>query len=118
MKRIKEERQKLGLLQKEVAEFISMDRTTYAKYETGSIMPPVDVLVRLSDLFGVTVDYIIGRDRIDNTNDRRCDSEEILKLYESLNEEGKETAINTMRALAAYPEMIKTDEKSVSLKEA
>lgn len=118
MKRIKEERQKLGLLQKEVAEFISMDRTTYAKYETGSIMPPVDVLVRLSDFFNVTVDYLIGRDRTEDETIIKSDSKEIIKLYESLNADGKDTAMKTIRALAAYPELSNSSNENDGMKKA
>lgn len=108
MKRIKEERQKLNMLQKEVAELISMDRTTYAKYETGSILPPVDVLIRLADLFNVSVDYLIEHDMDNRSSEDLCELKEIEALYKKLNEDGRETAMNTMRALAAYPDMINT----------
>ena len=64
MNRIKDERKKRNLLQKEVAELISVDRTTYAKYETGAIIPPVGVLIRIAELFGVSVDYLIEHDAI------------------------------------------------------
>lgn len=38
-----------------------MRQTTYSKYELGKLPLPVDVLLKLSDLYGVSVDYLLGR---------------------------------------------------------
>lgn len=44
---------------KKVGLFI--DRTTYSKYENGSREMSAGVLIKLSDYFGTSVDYILGR---------------------------------------------------------
>ena len=51
-------REKLGKSQAQIAELIGVDRTSYAKYET-NINKPTRKLKELSDLFGVTSDYIM-----------------------------------------------------------
>lgn len=60
MERLKALRTQRGLLQKEVAEKIGVDRTTYVKYEKGSSDPNFEILQRLADYFNVTVDYLLG----------------------------------------------------------
>lgn len=71
MERLKELRLENGLLQKDVAMIIGVDRTTYVKYERGSSEPPYEALTALADFYETTVDYLLGRsnDRIDYEND-------------------------------------------------
>lgn len=38
-----------------------IDRTAYSKYETGSREMSAGFLIMISDYFGVSVDYILGR---------------------------------------------------------
>lgn len=44
----------------EVAEKIDVGRSTYAGYETEDRKPPIQNLIKLSNLFDVSVDYILG----------------------------------------------------------
>ncbi|MGN1410247.1 MAG: LexA family protein [Eubacteriales bacterium] len=62
MERLKELRVEKKLLQKDVANYLGVNRTTYVKYETGASQPDNDTLKRLADLFGVSLDYLLGRD--------------------------------------------------------
>lgn len=48
-------------LQTELAEYLNVKQTTYSKYELGKINIPVDVLIKLADLYDVSLDYIVGR---------------------------------------------------------
>lgn len=61
MKRLIELRQKRGLTQREVAQFLGVDRTTYVKYERGDSEPNFDTILRLADFFETTTDYILGK---------------------------------------------------------
>jgi DNA-binding XRE family transcriptional regulator len=49
--------------QADVAKFLGVERTTYGKYETGIIQPPTEILLRLAERYGVSVDYLIGNDK-------------------------------------------------------
>ena len=61
MERLKELRTKKGLFQKDIADFLDVERTTYVKYENGAIEPNHEVLKKLADYFEVSVDYLLGR---------------------------------------------------------
>ena len=57
---IKEIRNRKGLTQAEVAAAIGVSPVVYSRYETGSRQPSVDVLVQMADIFGVSVDHLLG----------------------------------------------------------
>lgn len=54
-------RQKEDLLQRDVADQLHIDRSTYSYYERGKTNPPLDILIKLADYFGVSLDYLAGR---------------------------------------------------------
>lgn len=58
-KRLRTLREEKNLSQKSVAEILSMSQTGYSKYETGENDIPTAVLIKLSELYGVTVDYLL-----------------------------------------------------------
>lgn len=62
MNRIKELRVKKNLNMRKAAEAIGIPYTTYINYEKGEREPNSEMLVRLADFFGVTVDTLIGRE--------------------------------------------------------
>ena len=60
--RIKELRQNRGFSQAQLAELLSISPQTVDEYELGGIKPPAETLVILADLFGVSIDYLFGRE--------------------------------------------------------
>lgn len=58
-----------GLKQKDIAEFLGVNRTTYVKYETGASEPDNATLIRLSDFFNVSIDFLLGKTDLRNYND-------------------------------------------------
>lgn len=61
-KRIRELREQQGLSQKAVAEELGMHVTQYRRYELGERKPEIGFLIQIADLYGVSLDYIVGRD--------------------------------------------------------
>lgn len=53
-------RSKANETQAQVALAIGVDRTTYAKYESGASEPSFDVIGRLAAHYGVSVGYLLG----------------------------------------------------------
>ena len=47
--------------QEYVAEQLGIKQTTYSKYELGKINVPAEMFMKLADLYGVSVDYLMGR---------------------------------------------------------
>ena len=50
-----------GYTQKRVASYLNIRQNTYSQYEIGVLNYPVEALDKLADLYGVSVDYLIGR---------------------------------------------------------
>lgn len=61
--RLKEEREKRGWSQTELAEKIHVSRQSVSKWETGKNYPSIDVLIDLSDLFNITIDELLRSDQ-------------------------------------------------------
>ena len=65
MKRFQEaliEQRKLNrLTQREVAKRLGISQPSYIRYEKGKAEPSLENLVKLADLFDVSVDYLLGR---------------------------------------------------------
>ena len=62
MKRLRELRQFSNLTQREVAEKLSTTQTTIGKYERGELQPSIETLIKLSELFECSIDYLLGRE--------------------------------------------------------
>ena len=57
------------LSQKEVAGRLDIPATTYNTYESGRTEPPIEILVRLSHLYELPIDFMVQRDRVFRTED-------------------------------------------------
>lgn len=64
---LQELRKAKKLSQKEVAAHLKIPATTYNTYESGRTEPPIEILVRLSHLYGLPIDFIVQRDRTFST---------------------------------------------------
>ena len=60
--RLRQMRKTKGYTQQEMADFLSVHRTTYTRYELGEVDPPLEVLCRMADLMGCTTDALLGRE--------------------------------------------------------
>lgn len=69
-------RKNARLQQKEVAELLKVQYQTYRNYESGASEPPAEMLVRLSKLYEIPVDIIIGAD------DYSKDKDKARKIFE------------------------------------
>jgi transcriptional regulator with XRE-family HTH domain len=59
-RRIQELRGSLGWSQVELAKRLQISKQTVSNWENDNIQPSVDMLMRLSRLFGVSTDYLLG----------------------------------------------------------
>ncbi|MEA4932295.1 MAG: XRE family transcriptional regulator [Lawsonibacter sp.] len=56
--------------QQDVATKLGIDRTTYAKYESGASEPNFEMLGKLTKIFGIPTDYLLGRSSGSNSGGR------------------------------------------------
>lgn len=62
--KIQEYRKNLGMSQDELGQKLFVSRQTVSLWEKGQTVPTIDNLLRLKEVFGVTVDEILGSDSI------------------------------------------------------
>jgi len=60
--RIKELRNNHTWTQQELGDRLGVSKQSVSNWENGNIMPSIDVLVRMSDLFQTSTDYILNRE--------------------------------------------------------
>lgn len=61
MNKLKELRKQKDVNQSEVAKFIGISQNTYSYWENGKVKIDNESLQKLADYFGVTIDYLLGR---------------------------------------------------------
>lgn len=59
--RLRECRAKFGYTQIQAATYADITEMAYGNYERGKQMPKLDILIRISDLYEVSLDYLVGR---------------------------------------------------------
>jgi len=59
--RIRELRERHGFTQRQLAEQLVMLQPQYFRYEQGTRDVPSEMLIRLADIYGVSIDYLLGQ---------------------------------------------------------
>lgn len=62
---LKNHRREKGLSQEELANLLYVTRQSVSQWENDKTMPSVDLLVKLSEIFGTTVDALLGKPETD-----------------------------------------------------
>jgi len=60
--KLKAERKKMGWSQEELAAKLFVSRQSVSKWENGQNYPSIEIIIRVSDLFGVTIDELLRSD--------------------------------------------------------
>ena len=94
-RKIAELRKENRLTQKEVSEKIVVTQQSYNSYEKGRTAPTIEILVRLSYLYGVPIDIIVDKGKL---NKDEAEQRKILEGY------GKEIEILKKQVETADPE--------------
>lgn len=70
-KRLKELRKEAGLTQQELGDKLNLTKGSICSYENGTRMASIEVLIDVSNLFKVDLDYLIGTDSyvVSDTNE-------------------------------------------------
>lgn len=84
--RLKELREDSKLTQEKIAKYLKISRQTISGYETGSNEPSIENLIKLADLFNVSLDYLCGRTKEKNNLNllENVSKELLLDLMESI----------------------------------
>ena len=60
-KNLKDIRVDRDIRQRQVAEYLNVSQNTYSQYETGIISLTAEILIKLSDYYKVSIDYLLDR---------------------------------------------------------
>ena len=123
--RIKNLREKRGLIQELLAAELGITQQMLSKYERDSSIIKVDVLKKLAEYFNVTTDYLLGlsdvkRDltgqiRINETIDEYYDLIEVYKKLYRYDQEMIWTMIEAARKIAEKRKRGEKDDKRSNL---
>ena len=81
---LKKLRQKAGLTQKQLAERLWISKATVSYYEQSLRCPSPEILIKLSKIFHVSTDFLLGIEDKKQTLDVTDLSEEDIKLLEDI----------------------------------
>ena len=59
--RLRELRIQNKMTQREIATYLGITQPSYIRYENGKSEPTLECLVKIADLYDVSVDYLLGR---------------------------------------------------------
>ena len=104
--RIKELREDKKISQTTLAVSVGTSQRNIGRWENGENEPTYSQLVKIADYFGVTIDYLVGREddfgvvKIENAPQIAKDEKEMLAVYKSLSQEDKQKVLSIIKALA------------------
>lgn len=77
MNRIKSLREEFGYTQQELANKLDGAKSTIAMYENETRKPSLDILVKLSEIFKCSIDYILCKSNVRNSQEIQIDTDKI-----------------------------------------
>lgn len=104
IKNLKKLRQEAGISQQKLAEVILVSQQSVNKYENKDVEPDVDTLIKIADIFGVSLDYLVGRTEVkemagENTEDHvKLDEVKLLNGYRRLNDKQKKCVVQVIES--------------------
>lgn len=87
-KNIKSLRKKFNLTQEHISKMLNIARNTYSHYETGKNEPSYDILIKLSKIFGCSIDYLLTNtdSELENYKSENFSLEPTIKYLKSKKE--------------------------------
>lgn len=116
MNRIKILREELNMTQQELADKLDGAKSTVAMYEKGDRKPSMEVLLKLSEIFNCSIDYLLGKSDIRNpiNIDENKINLAFSSGYNGLNETNKNIINATIAGLLAKQKSDETEKKEKS----
>jgi len=87
------------MTQKELATQLNIKQQAVSQYETGTSLPKIDVILKMAQIFNVSIAYLIGITKDTNNLDLPDDVIKLLAIYDSLPIDGKNISIELLKVL-------------------
>ena len=109
--RIKEQREKFNLSQQQLAEIAGVSRSAVSRWESNNRDNPTSTpLSKMCEFFGVSMDYILGKTDIPDSN-----ANVLLSIFNRLNEENKMRTVVFLKELEMKQDEAEKSERSRNL---
>lgn len=100
-------RKQHNLKQIDMAKIFNISKSTYSTYETGAYEPNIDLLKKIADYFGCSIDYLVGRESEDGIivvsgNELSKDEEHLLDITRQLPPKEKDMVYRLAETLYEY----------------
>jgi len=99
-KKIKSLRLRLEITQEELSKKIGADIRQISMYENNKIIPSTQVLIRLSEVLGVTLDYLV-RENAEEQFIPKINDTELLSQFEKIDKLDKDSRYVIQRVIYA-----------------
>lgn len=104
---LKQLRDSRGLTLKQMGEYLGVSHMTYQRYEKNDCDVSTEMLSKLADFYGVTTDYLLGRepepDPLAMLN-IKVNNQKFIDIYQELPEFQQQVLVDAMRKLSASAE--------------
>lgn len=118
--RIKQLREKRGLIQEILAAELGITQQTLSKYERDVTLIKVDILKKIATYFNVTTDYLLGVSDVKRDLQRQMKMNEtldeyydLIEIYKDLDSYDKEMIWSIMQTVKKVGEKRKKDNKLI-----
>lgn len=101
---LKELREKNGYTQKRLGELLHVSKNSISHYELGKSMPDISVLIEMTDIFDVSMDFLLGltdfnlsKDLLNKSLDKTVKVGNVLESILRLDKEHRSDMLKLMR---------------------
>lgn len=95
-------RKEKGYRQRDLADKLNMSQQVISNIERNTTAPDIDFLMGVADLYGMTLDELIGR-RVTPKEGNGLE-QRIMSILEKLDDTGKELSLNLVNQVAQHQE--------------
>jgi transcriptional regulator with XRE-family HTH domain len=99
--RIQELRKQNGYSQVELGQKVGVSKSQVNRYENKEVQPPADILNKMADLFGTSVDYLINGQSEEKAK-ATLKNAELLKHFKQVEELPDDEQLTVIKFVGAY----------------
>lgn len=109
-----------GISGSQLAAGIGVSTGNIFDWKSGRSTPKLEAICKIADYLDCSTDYLLGRtsEKSFSSAEISADEKKLLSYYNSLNDEGKEKALERLEEMTALDRYKKRDELDVVPKEA
>ena len=100
MLKLREYRKKSGMTMKRLGELVGASEASISQYETGRVEPDIELMTKIADVLGISVDSLIGRaDEQETELPQTSEARILARGVDKLPQGERVQALNVVRAM-------------------